>query len=49
MGGELTAKDGDPVTVTIRFKVPEKNNYQSLYNTSTGLGAEILLEWTMWT
>ena len=40
MGGELTAKDGDPVTVTIRFKVPEKNNYQSLYNTSTGLGAD---------
>ena len=40
MGGELTAKEGEPVTVTIRFKVPEKNNYQSLYNTATKLGAD---------
>jgi hypothetical protein len=28
MGGELKAKAGETVTVTIRFKSPDRNNYQ---------------------
>ncbi|MBU67789.1 MAG: S-layer protein [Cupriavidus sp.] len=28
MGGELKAKSGDTVTVTIRFKSPDRNNYE---------------------
>lgn len=37
MGSELAADKNDKVTVTVRFKVPEKNNYQTLYNTNTGI------------
>ena len=40
MGEELHVADGTPVTVTIRFQVPNANNYQSLYNTQTGIGAD---------
>ena len=40
MGEELNTSKGDKVTVTIRFQVPENNNYESLYNTDTGLGAD---------
>ncbi len=37
MGSELKRDKNDKVTVTVRFKVPEKNNYQTLYNTNTGI------------
>src|SRR5699024_4111815 len=40
MGGELAASEGDQVTVTVRFKVPESNNYESLYGTDTGIEAD---------
>ena len=37
MGGELAATEGDEITVTIQFTVPEKNNYATLYGTDTGI------------
>ena len=40
MGGELAASKGGQVTVTVRFKVPESNNYESLYGTDTGIDAD---------
>lgn len=40
MGGELAASEGDQVTVTVRFKVPESNSYESLYGTDTGIDAD---------
>lgn len=36
MGQNLNVEEGTPVTVTIRFKVPETNNYATLYGTDTG-------------
>ena len=39
MGQDLNVGEGDEITVTIQFKIPEHNNYQSLYNTDTGLNA----------
>ena len=39
MGQTLTASKTDPVTITIRFHVPAKNNYQSISGTNTGIGA----------
>ena len=40
MGQELSAVEGDKVTVTVKFKVPEKNNYETLYGTDTGIEAD---------
>ena len=40
MGGELNATEGDKITVTVKFKVPEKNNYETLYGTDTGISAD---------
>lgn len=40
MGGELNATEGDTITVTVKFKVPEKNNYETLYGTDTGISAD---------
>lgn len=40
MGEELSTQEGQDVTVTIRFKVPEKNNYESLYGTDTGISVD---------
>ena len=40
MGQDLNVGEGDEITVTIQFKIPEHNNYQSLYNTDTGLNAD---------
>lgn len=40
MGGELNATEGDTITVTVKFKVPEKNNYETLYGTDTGIDAD---------
>lgn len=37
MGIELDTTENQDVTVTIRFQVPETNNYASLYNTDTGI------------
>lgn len=39
MGQELEVSKDDNVTVNIRFKVPQNNNYQSIYNNNTGLNA----------
>lgn len=40
MGGELSTAQGSPVTVTIRFKVPAQNNYESLYGTNTEMAVD---------
>lgn len=40
MGQDLNVTEGQDITVTIRFKVPEYNNYQSLYNTDTGINVD---------
>ena len=40
MGGELAAEKGDQVKVTVRFRVPEINNYESLYGTDTGIDVD---------
>ena len=37
MGQDLDVYEGQDVTVTIRFKVPEHNNYGSLFGTDTGI------------
>lgn len=37
MGQELSSVKDEEVTVTIRFQVPEKNNYETLYGTDTGI------------
>ena len=37
MGGELAAEKGDQVTITVKFRVPENNNYETLYGTDTGI------------
>lgn len=37
MGQELSAVTDELLTVTVKFRVPEKNNYQSLYQTDTGI------------
>ena len=39
MGEDLTVAEGTPVDVTVKFKIPDRNNYQSLYQTNTGLNA----------
>lgn len=39
MGQTLAANKTDPVTVTIRFHVPAKNNYQTISNANTGIAA----------
>lgn len=39
MGGELKARAGDTVTVTIRFKSPDHNNYQ--YPIDSGLNVNV--------
>ena len=40
MGEELEADKNEKVTVKIRFKIPEYNNYKTLFGTYTGLGAD---------
>ena len=40
MGGDLNVDANAPITVTVKFKVPANNNYATLYNTNTGLGAD---------
>lgn len=40
MGSELTTEKGNEMTVTVRFRVPETNNYESLYNTDTGIDVD---------
>ena len=40
MGEDLNVASGTPVTITIRFRVPETNNYQSLYKTNTGIDVD---------
>lgn len=37
MGGELNTSEGGQLTVTVRFKAGSANNYESLYNHSTGI------------
>lgn len=37
MGQELSAVTDEPLTVTIKFRIPEKNNYETLYQTDTGI------------
>lgn len=39
MGGTLEATASDPVTITVRFRVPVKNNYQKIGTTDTGIAA----------
>ena len=39
MGEDLTVAEGTPVDVTVKFKIPDSNNYQSLYQTNTRLNA----------
>ncbi|WP_202126829.1 PHP domain-containing protein [Cupriavidus sp. SW-Y-13] len=39
MGGELKAKAGETVTITIRFKSPERNNYQ--YPIDSGINVNV--------
>lgn len=39
MGETLKATKSDPVTVTIRFRVPAKNNYKKIGSTNTGIAA----------
>lgn len=39
MGQTLTASKTDPLTITIRFHVPAKNNYQKIGSTDTGIDA----------
>lgn len=40
MGEEIKVDKDSQVEVNIRFKIPNKNNYQSIYNNFTGLGAK---------
>ena len=39
MGEEIKVDKDSQVEINIRFKIPNKNNYQSIYNNFTGLGA----------
>ena len=39
MGQDLSAVKNNDVTVTVRFKVPEHNNYQTIMGNDTGLNA----------
>ena len=40
MGQNLTVAPDETVTVTIRFQVPEHNNYATLYGTDTGIDVD---------
>ena len=40
MGQDLTVAPDETVTVTIRFQVPEHNNYATLYGTDTGIDVD---------
>lgn len=40
MGSELNTEKGNEILVTVRFRVPETNNYESLYNTNTGIDVD---------
>lgn len=40
MGGDLKTNKNAPVTVTIRFKSDNTNNYKSLYNTNTNIAVD---------
>ncbi len=37
MGQDLNVFENDTVTITIKFTVPEENNYQTIYGTDTGI------------
>ena len=39
MGETLAATKSDPVTITIRFRVPAHNNYKKIGSTNTGIAA----------
>lgn len=40
MGQDLTVAPDETVTVTIRFQVPQHNNYATLYGTDTGMDVD---------
>ncbi|WP_294520238.1 choice-of-anchor I family protein [uncultured Pseudoflavonifractor sp.] len=40
MGGELNVDEGDQLTVTVRFKAGNTNNYETLFNTDTGIDVD---------
>ncbi|MGN1097849.1 MAG: hypothetical protein ACI4SS_03010, partial [Clostridia bacterium] len=40
MGQALTAAKDGKITVTVRFRTPERNNYQSFFNTDTGIAVD---------
>ncbi len=40
MGGDLSVPKGGEVTVNISFTVPDVNNYDSLFNTGTGISVD---------
>lgn len=44
MGGEMEATEGDQVTITIRFKSPEKNNYETIFGTETTVTNEVKVD-----
>ncbi len=40
MGGELDVMEGDQLTVTVRFKAGNTNNYETLFSTDTGIAVD---------
>ena len=48
MGGELQAGQGEQVTVTIRFRSPERNNYEYPLESGHLVNARARW-WTTWT
>ena len=40
MGGELNVDEGDQLTVTVRFKAGNTNNYETLFGTDTGISVD---------
>lgn len=40
MGGELSTEKGDQLTVTVRFKAGNTNNYEKLFGTDTGIAVD---------
>ena len=44
MGGTLKVQKGEEVTLTVRFKSPEVNNYQTLFGTDTDTTNEVAVD-----